>query len=366
MTLLVGMPVSLSGQFQTQGRQALIGLEAWARDANNRNRESFRIVYYDDASDPSKVREVTARLIVNDQVDILVGPYSGVLTSAAAEVSEEHGKLLWNQGGASDTVYQLGYRWIVGVLAPASQYLAGLLPLIRETDLKARTIAFVRASSGEFPRSVCSSVLEVGKNLGFEVMATSIYSASTEDFSDILEELESVNLDVIVAVGRVRNDLNIANRLVSSGIKAGAVVVVAAGIQQFHDHLGSLAEGFVGPSQWEHETNFTPDFGPSPDQVVSSLKKEFPQHIDYPMAQAYATGLVFERCFLEANSCTSTELRQVASNLKFSTFYGNFEIDAQTGRQIGRETLLVQWQLGRKMIVWPPEQARAALVYPWR
>ncbi len=129
--------MSLSGQFQVQGKQALAGLEAWARDANDRSRESFRVVYYDDSSDPSTVKEVTARLIVNDQVDILVGPYSSVLTSAAAEVSEKHGKLLWNQGGASDAVYQRGYRWIVGVLTPASRYLVGLLPLIRAANTTA-------------------------------------------------------------------------------------------------------------------------------------------------------------------------------------------------------------------------------------
>ena len=104
VTLLVGMPVSLSGQFQAQGRQALTGLETWARDANKDSPGRFSIVHYDDGSDKSKVKVVTRRLIVDDRVDILVGPYSSVLTSAAAEVSEEHGMLLWNQGGASDEV----------------------------------------------------------------------------------------------------------------------------------------------------------------------------------------------------------------------------------------------------------------------
>ena len=107
------MPVSLTGQFQVQGRQALAGLEAWARDANERSRRPFRIVHYDDRSDQHTVKDVTKCLIVNDRVDFLIGPYSSVLTSAAAEVSETHGKLLWNQGGASDAVYQRGYRWIL-------------------------------------------------------------------------------------------------------------------------------------------------------------------------------------------------------------------------------------------------------------
>ena len=94
MTLIVGMPVSLSGQFQYQGHQALAGLQAWAQDSNSKFPNSFKVIHYDDASDSSTVREVTLRLIVEDHVDILIGPYSSVLTSAAAQVAEEHGKLL--------------------------------------------------------------------------------------------------------------------------------------------------------------------------------------------------------------------------------------------------------------------------------
>jgi hypothetical protein len=36
-----------------------------------------------------------------------------------------------------------------------------------------------------------------------------------------------------------------------------------------------------------------------------------------------------------------------------------------TGRQVGRSVVLVQWQEGRKVIVWPPEQRQGPLAYPW-
>lgn len=366
MAILVGIPVSLSGQFEVQGRQALAGLEAWVRDSKDNSRGSFRIVHYDDASDRSMVKDITRHLIVNDQVDILIGPYSSVLASAAIDVSEEHGMLLWNQGGASEEIYRRGYQRIVGVLAPANQYLAGLLPMIHEADSTARTIALLRASTGEFPRAVCSGLAESANSLGFEILLTHVFSASLEDFTLAMSALKYANPDVIVVVGRVMNDINIASQLVASGLEVGVVVTVAAGVQQFQDYMGSSADRFVGPSQWEPLANFVPDFGPSPDEVVKSLKNGVLQHIDYPMAQAYATGLIVERCLLETSSCDSSDLRKAAADLNFSTFYGNFEIDRQTGRQIGRETLLVQWQNGRKTVVWPPNQANATLVYPWR
>ncbi len=365
MTLLVGMPVSLSGQFRAQGRQALAGLQAWARDANAETPDSFTVLHYDDASYPASARAATRRLIVDDRVDILIGPYSSVLTAAAAQVAEAHGKLLWNQGGAADNVYQRGYRWVAGILAPASRYLKGLLPLVRGTDPSASTVALLRASTGEFPKSVCSGVEEAALELGFSTVLATEFPASADDFSGVLDELGAAKPDVVAAVGRVQNDLRLARQLADSGTSLGAVAVVAAGIHGFQDELGSQADRFVGPSQWEPEVAYTADFGPTAEQVIASLRRDGHLHVDYPMAQAYAAGVVVQRCLEEAGGADSRALREAAAVLDFSTFYGRFKIDGETGRQIGRETLLVQWQRGRKVIVWPQELAQGELIYPW-
>ena len=127
-----------------------------------------------------------------------------------------------------------------------------------------------------------------------------------------------------------------------------------------------MAEGFIGPSQWEAEAGYMADYGPSAAQVVASLHRAGHEAVDYPMAQAYAAGVVMQRCLLEAGSLDDSALRQAASSLDFTTFYGRFRIDPETGRQTGRSTLLVQWQDGRKVIVWPPESANGVLRCPWR
>ena len=45
------------------------------------------------------------------------------------------------------------------------------------------------------------------------------------------------------------------------------------------------------------------------------------------------------------------------------SFYGGWEIDA-TGLQIGHTMVDVQWQEGKRVIVWPLEAATGKLVYP--
>ena len=203
MTLIVGMPVSLSGQFQFQGRQALAGLQTWAEEANLKFPDAYKVIYYDDASYSSTVREATRRLIVEDQVDILIGPYSSGLTSVAAQVAEEHGKLIWNQGGASDDVYNQGYHWTVGILTPANRYLSGLLPMVRQFDTSASTVALIRASTGEFSKSVCAGVTETSDDLGFKITLEVEFDVSADDFTDLFTAIIVAEVDVVVIVGRV-------------------------------------------------------------------------------------------------------------------------------------------------------------------
>ena len=372
-TVKIGIPISLSGQFQVQGRQALAGLMAWADDVNRAGGLSFggqvrpvSVIHHDDGSDRGTVQTITRRLIRQDRVDILIGPYSSVLAVAAAEVAENQGRLLWNQGGASANLYRRGYRWVVGILTPAEEYLTGLFEMVRRSAHDTGPLGLVRATPGAFPREVGAGVLRSAQASGVPVVLDRQYPAATSDFSGLIREIQDAGAEVLVAVGRVQDDLALAWQLAQSDLRLAATAVVAAGVGQFQDSLGPLAEGFLGPSQWEPEATHPVDYGPSVAEVTASLRRAGYAAVDYPMAQAYAAGVAVQRCLEESGTVEDEALRSAAAGLDFSTFFGRFKIDPDTGRPTGRRTLLVQWQQDRKVIVWPPETARGTFRYPWR
>ena len=369
----VGIPVSLTGQFSLQGTQTLAGVQAWAEDVNcsgglavGGRKRLVELAWRDDGSRRDKVRAVTEQLILDDRIDLLVGPYSAVLTNAAAEVAQRHKKLLWNQGGASPSVYQRGNPWVVGILTPADEYLSGLLPAVREVCQAAATVSIVRASTGAFPRDVVSGVEWSADATGFRIVQSLEFDATALDFGETVSEVCRVSPDVLVVVGRFQNDLQLAEILAENSPSIGTVAVVAAGVDAFRQRLGERAENFIGPSQWEPEAARYVDFGPAADEVRESLRRAGHTIIDYPAAQAYAVGVVIQRCIAECGSLDDAELRRTAASLDFTTFYGRFRVDADTERPTGKPALLVQWQRGRKEIVWPFEYRTASLSYPWR
>lgn len=369
----VGMTASLTGTYRQLGAQALAGARLWAQEANRRGgilvpvrggRVPISFLYYDDESDPRVAARYTRRLLQDDGVDLLLGPYSSGLTLAATRVAEECGTVLWNHGGAADTLYEQGFRWIVGVLSPAGRYFQGIVELVRRMDPSARRLALFGAGRSGFARAVLAGAETQARVLEFEIVFRGDHRAPDGGRQELLRSLRASRPDLILAAGAFEDDILLARHLVECHLRARAIGLVAAGVDAFYGRLGDAADGFLGPSQWEPALPRQPDVGPPPREAAAALAAAVGQPADYPAAQACAAGFVVERCVEVAGTPAPRRLRDVAGQLDFTTFYGRFRIDPLTGRQVGHEPAVVQWQGGRKRVVWPAAVAEVAPTYP--
>ena len=104
--ITMGIAVSLSGRYRLLGRQVLEGLECYVRDVNaagglrlatQGTSLPISLMIEDDESSEGKIRLCIEKLIDQDKVDILIGPYGSGLTLAAAEVADARQTMLWEQ-----------------------------------------------------------------------------------------------------------------------------------------------------------------------------------------------------------------------------------------------------------------------------
>ena len=361
-SIRVGFPISLTGQFASQGIRAFDGVRYWVDDCNavgglrlGQQSEPLpvQLIHYDDESRPAAAAVITRNLINEDRVDILLGPYSSALTLACARVCEELGVVLWNHGGASDAVQCGGFSRVVSILTPASRYLWAVVDLLAERDSRPRRAAILRSSRGSFPMAVAEGFVERAQQAGWEIVFDESYEPERPDFRRAVGRIKDRSPDVVVGVGRIQDDLALAQELATGNLGAEAMVVVAAGVSLFGKEMGALSEGFIGSTQWEPALNYVPDHGPTTADLTSRHAGFRQNEADYTMAQAYAAGLTVERCLIAAGTLNSAELMEAARRLRFTTFYGPFEIDPATGAQVGRTVPLVQWKDGKKEVVWP-------------
>jgi branched-chain amino acid transport system substrate-binding protein len=372
--ITIGMPVSLSGRYALQGSQCRAGLECYAAGVNGAGgifvRESGRRVpvelrIRDDRSHGPIARAVTEELI-REKVDLLFGPYGSGITAEVAKVAERHQHILWNHSGAGGPP-AADSPWLVSVLTPAPRYFRSLLDLFKTRDPGLHRVMLLHATTG-FATAVAGGVLEWAEREGIS-LATHAYHSGTEDLATHLRDVVREPSDVLLGVGRIEDDLRLAGAILALRPSVKAAGLVAAGIARFQQELGTDAEGFLAPTQWEAAARYRVDCGPPAEEFEHRYGAMATVPLDYPAAQAYAAGVVAQRCVEEAGSLDQAALRAAAARCRVTTFYGDFAIDPATGRQNGHSMLVVQWQRARKVIVWPPQFAEADPVYPgpfWR
>jgi branched-chain amino acid transport system substrate-binding protein len=357
--IIVGLTVSLSGKFSYQGLQALHGIGLWRDYANanggievgSRSRRPVRLIFYDDQSRVEGARQNSVRLLEDDHIDVLFGPYSSALTLAAAQVAEEHRKILWNPGGTSDAIFDHGWRYLVSIASPASDYLRDLPSWLAKTMPSLRRVCIVYSRKGTFASQVVRGMVEAAEVVGSHSVTTVPVDTPLGEDDALVRELCSISPDVLVFAQSFQDEIRLikARHLWPGSVKA--VAAVAAGLNAFYDIVGEAAEGVMAPSQWEHEDRFLVVQGPSSNWFISNFQDRYGSLPEYTAAGAFAAGLILTQCVLRPGSLEDEELRQEVAGLDLNTFYGKFRIDARTGRQIGHRILLTQWRQGRKVVI---------------
>jgi branched-chain amino acid transport system substrate-binding protein len=353
--ILVGLSISLTGRFSAQGQQALDGLRLWQSYVNGRDgitigqaaTQSVQLVFYDDQSRASQARENSLRLLRQDRVDALFGPYSSGLTMTVAEVAREHRKVLWNHGGASDEILNRGWQHIVSTPTPASDYLRDLPRQLASQTPAPRNICIVHSTRGTFASHVARGVVQAATS-EYSVQLTS-YSALDVDV--LVGELRALRPEILVLAGTFEQEIQIMRARQRWPASIQAVAAVAAGIHAFRDELGRAAVGVIGPSQWEPHASLFADVGPDAVWFVRNFREQFGRQPEYTAAGSFAVGLIFGECVRHAGSLQDSDLLAAAAELDCLTLYGRFRLNSAGGRQVGHRILLVQWDQDHKVLL---------------
>jgi branched-chain amino acid transport system substrate-binding protein len=350
--MLVGASLSLSGRFQRLGEQARDGLALWADYARvSGDGVAPQVLVLDDESRASIARDHVRRLLTQHRVDVLVGPYSSGLVRAVAPIAGAAGKALWNHGGTSDTIVAEGGQHVVSVASPASDYLRGLPGWVRRRTSRADRVMILHAASGTFAGEVARRAGEGARESGFTDVRVVAFESPLRDADTILRDAAGTAPDLVIGVGAFEDDLAVARARAMLPART-VLALVGAGLAAFGDELGALAEGIVGPSQWEPTAGEVPLTGPNSRWFAGAFEDAFQRAPEYPAAQAFAIGLIVTECRRRCGGSLEDGLLIAAAHaLETTTFYGGFRLDPVTARQVGHRVRLVEWRDGRKRVI---------------
>ncbi|MDK2372345.1 MAG: amino acid ABC transporter substrate-binding protein [Candidatus Korarchaeota archaeon] len=380
-TIYIGTTISLKGKFAHEGEYALNGFKVaikWLNEVHGGIKVGDKVYkvelkYYDDESSSQRVPELYSKLITEDKVNFLLAPYSSGLTKAAAPVAEQNKIIMVSHGGASDSIFQQGYKYVVQTLSPASTYLRSVVDLIAEKDPNAK-IALIYENAA-FAATVAKGAKDEIQKRGLKLVYEKPYEKGATEFGSIINEAMAAGAEVLLGGGHFADGTALVQQAWQLGWKLkGIGIIVAPALAEFKEQLKEAADGVMYPAQWEIGVKYSPEaakklgiewFGPTNEEYIQMYKEISGGGMpDYHAAEATAAILHLAKAIEVAGSLDSDAVRAAFNKVDIMTFFGRLKIDPATGLQVGHQMVVVQWQAGEKKIVYPPEAAQAGPIYP--
>ena len=371
--LRLGAAVSFSGKYAKEGELLKKGYELWKDRVNAKGgikigdkRYKVEIIYYDDQSDPKTTAKLVEKLITQDKVRFILGPYGSSQVFAAAGVVEKYRALMVQGGGASSKIYKQGYKHVFGVFNIAPDYGKNLIDLAVSLKPKPKTVAIIYEKD-IFSEDAARGALEEAKRKGLKVVMFEGYPKGTQDLSSLMLKIRMKKPDVVIGAGHFKDSVLVIKQLKQFRINPKFLgLTVGPPVPAFVKALGKDAEYVFGPVQWSKAFRYKDPLFGSTQGYVKAYREKYGEDPEYHAAGGTAAALTLQLAIERAGSLDVDKVRKELLRMKVETFYGVIGFD-ETGRIVTKPMAVVQIQGGRPVTVYPFREAEP--VYPkpeWR
>ena len=354
----IGTTQALTGHYADFGTQQLRGLQMWVADVNSRGSllgRTVELVHYDDGSRSARSEEGFKKLIEEDKVDLLVGPYSSGITLRASAVAEEYNIPMIASAASAEKIWSRGYKNIFGVDTPAGNYIDGIRVA---ADAGAKTMAMVFAET-DFAEEVAAAVRGTVEKNGVKLVLDEGYPPEQLDFNVLAQRLAKVDADVVLGITYLQDSVAIVRAIKQANVKPRMLAfTVGPGLKEFGDQLGEDANGVVGIVQWLRSVPL-----PGAQDFAYRYRKRYGENPSVHAVIGYSAGQTIEAAVRLAGTTEHDAVREQLRTMYFRSLLGKYNVN-ETGRQEGKRNYVMQWQDNGRHLVAPENLSKHTLIYP--
>lgn len=373
--IVLGAAVSLTGKYALNGANTKNGYELAVRKINDKGGvkiggKSYKLVvrYYDDESTPARGTELAERLIEQDDVKFMLGPYSSGLTKAILPVVEKHKVPMIEGNGAARELFTKGYRHIFAVLSTSDQYLTPAIELAAEHAGKLgktkETLRVALAMENDpFAQDVRAGVLDDLRRHGMMVVIDDQLPPDLNDMSVTLTKVKALKPDVLVISGHEKGALTAVSQIKALRVYVPIVAMTHCDSAQIAEKLKQAAEHVLCAHQWHRSLGYKDELFGTAEDFAKQFEQAYDYEAPYQAAQSAAAVQVFADAFKRAQSLDPQRVRDAIAATELETFYGPVKFDA-SGRNVAKPVVLTQVQGGKYVVVSPAQWASGTPVVP--
>ena len=373
-TIVFGAAISITGKTAKEGGYTRDGYQIAIDKINEMGGikvggKTYKLAlkYYDDETKPERTAQLIEKLINEDKVNLILGPYGSSPTGTAAPLVERYKIPMVEANGSAEAIFAKGYKYTFMILSPAKLYLRGIIDAVRAKDPSAKTVAILGENEA-FSKEVAAGASEYAKEKGMTVVYEELYPTNAQDVSALLTAIKGKNPDIILGSGHLQDSLLIVKQSKDLGVSPKAMgFSVGPSSPEFRANLGKSADYIFGATQWTEALKYNGDDPwKTPKAFGDAFRVKHPDYksIPYQVAESAVAVIAYQKAIEKAGTIEPTKVRDALAAIDVMTFYGKIKFDAR-GVNIYKPMAAEQYQPdGNKYTGWPQDVPEKPILYP--
>jgi len=371
-----GSAIAHTGKFAREGTNLKRAYDFWAGLVNAQGgievkgkRYPVEIIYYDDKSDPATATKLMEKLITEDKVDLIFGPFSSDCVGPSSTITEKYKTPMIEAAGNARPLFTRGFKYLFCTLRPADELADPYMRLLSRTTPKPQTVAVI-APKAPFYLSAAAGFKAYGEKYGFQVIHFETYPVEMEDITPILQKVKAKNPDVLCVGSHTVVAMMVMKQSKEIDFNPKAYCFSFGTLTpEFAKELGKDAENTLEYSYISPKAPFSDPMLGTTGQFIDAFKKKYGILPDGTQACAVAGGTAFQMAIQKASVTPPlteekrVKVREELANLDIVTAAGPVKFDP-TGLNMKNPLAIFQIQKGKPVCVDPPDWAETKFIYP--
>ena len=350
--LVVGAVISRTGAHADLATEYERGIELWRDEVNAAGgllgrRVELRVL--DDASRAATAGPLYARLIGEEKVDLLIGPYGSAATLLAAAEAERARRVMINGAGPAAIVHARNPRYLFQSGVPYGAYGDEVLRVAADAGY---TRLFILARDEPATREMADATYRRAGSGEFARSDLERYRPGALAFDVQVENARNSGAQAWIAFGDVRDAAEMLKTF--KRLDYAPQLFFARGVS--HPRLialvGQDAESSLGPAVFEPRVNA------EARRFAKLFAAKWTVAPGLPAAEGYAAGTVLAAGVRSAGNIDQERVRAALAELEINTVFGEYRVAPENGAQTGSRPVLVQIRRGR------PQTGKPQLPFP--
>lgn len=242
--IVIGANMPLTGPFAASGNYVADGARIAVDEINARGGllgQNVRLVVEDNKSNPTEAAAVAEKLIIRDNVPVILGAWGSSLTLATMPKLMQYEVPMVVETSGADKITLSGNPYVFRIAAPAYVEAAAVETLLENVEIKKVDFLVV---NNDWGLSTVSEFSRMFEENGVEVGLTELMDQAAQDVNAQLTNIKASSADTLIVTAAVEQLTLVLKQIQSLGLERQ--VITTGGSQnpdQLIENAGSAADG---------------------------------------------------------------------------------------------------------------------------